>query len=101
MATQAARRAVQARTVIGAALVAGAMALATPASIAAADPSTGPNDVVGPIIADYNSRINDLMKQFNADVVSGRVNNQQLILQLTAASNELQESLLAAIPAGR
>lgn len=99
MATQQSRRTMWARTVIGAALAAGAMALATPASSAIADPSSGPYGPNDPAVADYWSTLNDAVKQFTGKSSSSQIDAQQFIDQVAAANNALRDALLANIPA--
>lgn len=98
MAAHEGRTKAWARKTIGTALAAGAMALAAPVGIAMADPSYGPDNVKDPAIADYLSRINAAVNQYNGDAQSGRIGDQQFIDQLTTANNQLRDALLATIP---
>ena len=98
MAAPEGRTAIWARKTIAAALAAGAMASAAPVGIAMADPTYGPDNVENPAIADYLSRVNNAVNLFNGDAQSGRINQQQLLDQLTTANDQLQDALLATVP---
>jgi hypothetical protein len=97
MATHEARRATWARRIIGAALAGGAVALAIPAGVAMADPSTGPG-VNDPAVADYTKTIRDLTDQYTQAAQSGNFNQQQFTDDLNAANNRLSDALLANVP---
>ncbi|MBV9514011.1 MAG: hypothetical protein JO280_08250 [Mycobacteriaceae bacterium] len=101
MATHEARRATWARRMIGAALAAGALAVAGPAGAVMADPLPGPGGVDNPAIAQYAQTIRDLTAQYTRAAQAGNLNQQQFTDDLTAANNQLRDALLAATPAGR
>jgi hypothetical protein len=102
MATHgAAPQAMWARKVITAALAAGAMAIAAPAGIASADPTSGPNGGTNAAVTDYVNAVKALAAQYTADGPSGSgtMSSQQFSDQLAAANNQLRDSLNAAIAA--
>lgn len=82
----------QVRTMIAAALAAGALALAAPAGAALADPTSDQ------AVNDYTQRVNDLVNQYEAGATSGRMSQQQLMDQLSAANKQLREAIVATIP---
>jgi hypothetical protein len=84
--------------IVGASLLSAFLVLTGPNATAGADPGTGP-DLSDPIVADYMQTVSSIMKQYNSPTSgSSQMSPDQLRQQLTAASDEFRDALVARLP---